>query len=51
MEAEIEGFEARPMLNGFDKERKAHTLNQLNGLRERKKCLVRQLETYGERIS
>ena len=46
MEAEVEGLEALPRLNGFDRERKSHTLNQLEGLRERKKCLALQLEAY-----
>ena len=46
MEAEIEGLETLPRLNGFDRERKSQTLNQLEGLRERKRCLALQLETY-----
>ena len=46
MEAEIEELETLPRLNGFDRERKSHTLNQLEGLRERKRSLALQLEAY-----
>ena len=45
MEGEIKALEALPTLNGFNVERKSHTLNQLEGLRKKKRFLARELQT------